>query len=268
MLGLVTTQTGNSKRKVVERMSELRQEVRWDYLLAKEFEVALTECAVCYMPLGTLERHGAHLPFGLDAMKAHGLCTRAAQEYGGVVLPPLHWGTHGWWAEDYRRGDAPGTNESYAKQAPGTVYIHEGLLINLLLSMLREVEYAGFKVCVMLTGHYPNVQIETVKTAAAHHMATAAHNRHRLKVWALSEPELLTQKEAAQDHGGKWETSFFLELYPDLVDLERCPDPETGLFTWCSDDALEASQQLGEQLVEQIVHQLGQRAAELLEECD
>ena len=242
-------------------MSDTRREVRWDYLLPKEFATAVSECPVCYMPLGTLERHGAHLPFGLDAMKAHGLCLWAAEKYGGVVLPPLHWGTHGWWAEDYRRGDD--SQWPAAKQPPGSVYIHEGLLINLLLSMFREVEYAGFKVCIVLTGHYPEQQLDAVKNAAAQHMAAS-----RLKVWALAEPELSGETEVGGDHAGKWETSVFWALYPDLVDMERCPDPETGLFTWCSEDALEASPELGERVVEYIAEQLGQGAAKLLEEYE
>ncbi len=55
---------------------------------------------------------------------------------------------------DYRRGDD--SSWPTAKQSPGSVYIYEGLLINLLLSMFHEVEYANFKVIVALTGHYPH----------------------------------------------------------------------------------------------------------------
>ena len=239
-------------------MPDTKREVRWEYLLPKEFQEAVSECPVCYMPLGTLERHGAHLPFGLDGMKAHGLCMAAARRHGGVVLPTTHWGTHGWWAEDYRRGDAgkPG-----AKQPPGSVYIHEGLLINLLLSMFREVEYAGFKVIVALTGHYPHQQLAAVKNAAAQHMCD-----NKAKVWALCEAELSGEVEVGMDHAGKWETSIFWALYPQLVHMERCPDPETGLFTWCNETALEASPELGHKTVDYIADQLGTGAARLLKE--
>jgi len=236
-------------------------EVRWEYLFPKEFEVAVTHCPVCYMPLGTLERHGAHLPFGQDAMKAHGLCVRAARKHGGIVLPPLHWGTHGWWAEDYRRGDD--SEWPAAKQPPGSVYIHEGLLINLLLSMFREVEYAGFKVIVALTGHYPGQQVQAVKNAATQYMCDSP-----VKVWALYEPELSGEVEVGGDHAGKWETSIFWALYPDLVKMERCPDPDTGLFTWCQETALESSPELGREVVEYIADQLGQEAGRLLAAYD
>lgn len=233
-------------------------EVRWDFLLPKEFAERIAACPVCYMPLGTLERHGSHLPFGQDALKAFGLCLRAAEKHGGVVLPPLHWGTHGWWAEQYRAG-LPGRGAA-GKQPPGSVYIHEGLLMNLLHSMLREVEYAGFRVVVALTGHYPDVQVQAVKNAARQYMVNSS-----LRVWALCEPELSGETEVGRDHAGKWETSLFWALYPEYVKMDRCPDPDTGQFLWCSREALEASQELGQRLVEYISDKLGQGAARLLE---
>ena len=69
-----------------------------------------------------------------------------------------------------------------------------------------------------------------------------------------------------RDHAGKWETSLLWALYPDLVKMDRCPDPETGLFTWCHPSALEASRELGEKTVAFIADRLGQRAAKLLRE--
>lgn len=235
---------------------DARREVCWEHLLPKEFEQAVAECPVCYMPLGTLERHGSHLPFGLDAMKAHGLCALAAQEHGGIVLPPLHWGTHGWWADDFRRGLS-------GKQPPGSVYIHEGLLMNLLLSMFREIEYAGFKVTVALTGHYPRQQVQALKNAAAQHMADGT-----AKVWALCEPELSGEVQVGADHAGKWETSIFWALYPELVDMDRCPDPDTGQFLYCSEEALEADPALGLQVVQYLTDKLGGEAARMLSKRD
>jgi creatinine amidohydrolase len=238
-------------------MDQLR-EVRWEYLHPQEFAAAVAECPVCYLPLGTLERHGSHLPFGLDGLKAYGLCLRAAQRHGGVVLPPLHWGTHGWWAEEYRRGlegDRP-----TRKQPPGSVYIHEGLLMNLLLSMFREVEYAGFKVIVALTGHYPDNHLLAVKHAAAQYMVDS-----QVKVWALAEYELSGEVEVGRDHAGKWETSLLLALYPELVKMERCPDPDSGEFLWCQPDALEATPEVGRRAVAYLAARLGEGAGRLLE---
>ena len=241
-------------------MLDSRREVRWDYLLPKEFAAAVEECPVCYMPLGTLERHGAHLPFGLDAMKAHGLCLRAAQEYGGVVLPPLHWGTHGWWAEDYRRGDD--SRWPADKQPPGSVYIHEGLLINLLLSMFREIEYADFKVCVVLTGHYPTQQVAAVKSAAQQHMVS-----NPLKVWALCEPELSGEVEVGADHAGKWETSLLMYLDPGMQDLSLLPQDRTQSPIGTSNNGVQdANAAFWQRAVKAIVEAVRERVTVFLNE--
>jgi len=236
---------------------EQSREVRWEYLHPKEFAEAAAACPVCYMPLGTLERHGSHLPFGLDALKAHGLCLRAAQKYGGVVLPPLHWGTHGWYAERYRQG-LPGDDPA-RQQPPGSVYISEGLLINLLLAMFREVEFAGFRVIVAFTGHYPREQWAAVRNAASQHELTGS-----ARVWPLRECDLSGEVEVGGDHAGKWETSLMWALHPELVKMERCPDPETGLFLWTSEEALEASSELGGKTADWIVDRMGEGAAKLL----
>ena len=46
------------------------------------------------VPVGTIEWHGHHNPLGLDALKAHALCVRAAEQCGGVAMPPLWYGEH------------------------------------------------------------------------------------------------------------------------------------------------------------------------------
>ena len=238
----------------------MKETVLWEELLPKEFQARRDTCPVCYMPVGTLERHGSHLPFGQDAMKAHGLCVAAASKHGGVVLPALQWGTHGPLAENYKRGDP--TERVTAKQPAGSVYISEGLLMNLLMEMFREVEYSGFKVIVVLTGHYPGVQVDAVKNAARQFMSTS-----RVKIWALPEYELSGEVEVGRDHAGKWETSLFWALYPHLVEMSRCPDPDTGQFNWTSPEALKASPELGRELVDYIADQLGAGAARLLAEA-
>lgn len=235
--------------------------VRWEEMLHKEFEAAVKECPICYLPFGTLERHGSHLPFGQDAMKAHGLCVRAAKKHGGVVAPPLHWGTHGnVFQEDYKRAQITDKTPT-GKQPPGSVYVTEGVLIALALEMFREIDYSGFKVIVALTGHYPDVQVEAVKSAARQFMATS-----KVKVWALAEYELSGEVEVGRDHAGKWETSVFWSLYPDLIDMTRLPDPDTGQYLWTSPAAHEASRELGDRLVEYIGDELGRRAKELLKQ--
>lgn len=47
---------------------------------------------VAYLPLGTLEWHGPHMPLGADGIQSKELFVRVAEKVGGVVLPILFMG--------------------------------------------------------------------------------------------------------------------------------------------------------------------------------
>jgi hypothetical protein len=71
------------------------REVRLERLRPREIEQAMQACPVLYQPLGTVEWHGLHNIVGLDAVKAHHLCVRAARRGGGLVAPALFGGVGG-----------------------------------------------------------------------------------------------------------------------------------------------------------------------------
>ena len=47
----------------------------------------MAEAPVAWVPLGALEFHAQHLPFGTDGFTAQAVVERAARQVGGVVLP-------------------------------------------------------------------------------------------------------------------------------------------------------------------------------------
>jgi len=63
---------------------------RYELLHPHELEEILRRAPVAYIPLGSLEWHGRHLPLGNDAIKAYEICLRAAERTEGVVFPPLY----------------------------------------------------------------------------------------------------------------------------------------------------------------------------------
>ena len=69
-------------------------ESKVDYLelLPGEFTQRLKEGPVAYLPLGTLEWHGPHLPLGADALQAQQFFRLLAKKVGGIVMPPLFVG--------------------------------------------------------------------------------------------------------------------------------------------------------------------------------
>ena len=68
------------------------EKVHYTDLLPHEFRARLAERPLAYLPLGTLEWHGEHLPIGTDAIISEGIMVDAAREVGGIVMPPIHLG--------------------------------------------------------------------------------------------------------------------------------------------------------------------------------
>jgi creatinine amidohydrolase len=173
--------------------------MRYQELLPHELADILRARPVAYLPLGTLEYHGPHLAIGNDALKAEAILERACARTGGVLVPTLYWGIGGG-----------------HKEYPTSVLIRDQLLADLLDDILDGLYRVGFRVYVLLTGHYPGEQVDAVKQAA-----DRLRLRHpEAKAWALPEYEAYPRERRA-DHAAKWETSILMALHPELVDMAQ-----------------------------------------------
>lgn len=179
------------------------EKVQFELMLPHEMDAAMASRPTAFVPLGTLEWHGVQNALGLDALKAHALCVRAARKGGGVVLPPLFGGVGG--------VDQPHT----VIMEPEPTF-HSCLLQPWLSVLCRELKRLGFRAIVMLTGHYGASQQMTVREAAV-------RESQRLAVPILGTPEywLALDHGYMGDHGGPWETSLLMALIPGLTDLSK-----------------------------------------------
>lgn len=59
------------------------EKVKYVELLPHEFRHRLAAKPIAYLPLGTLEWHGEHLPLGSDAIQSEGLMIECAWDRGG-----------------------------------------------------------------------------------------------------------------------------------------------------------------------------------------
>lgn len=67
-------------------------EVRFDRMVPADIVARRNERNLAYLPVGSLEWHGSHMPFGTDYMTVNYLAVQAAQRFGGVVFPPIYYG--------------------------------------------------------------------------------------------------------------------------------------------------------------------------------
>ncbi len=187
-------------------------EVRMEYLMPRELDAALAVCPTVFLPLGTIEWHGLHNVTGVDAVKAHALCVRAAEMGRGVVHPPIFGGVGGL--------DEPHTFIFDPENARESRYLRPWLE-----QWCREARRNGFKAIIMLTGHYGAAQQIIVRD-------TAAHMTRLLEIPVLGTPEYFLALDEGYygDHAAFFETSIMMHLFPGMVDLERLgEEPHQGV---------------------------------------
>ena len=69
--------------------NSLSRDVQMQFMRPGQLEQAGRRFPVVYVPFGLIEWHGRHLPLGNDALKAHAVLVKCAEEFGGVVYPPV-----------------------------------------------------------------------------------------------------------------------------------------------------------------------------------
>jgi creatinine amidohydrolase len=227
-----------------QEQKETQREVRLEFLRPKELEEAQASCPTIFQPLGTIEWHGVHNVVGVDALKAHALCVRAAQKGGGVVAPALY-------------GGVGGVSQPHTFVMDPENNIFSKLLRPWLEQLCREMARDGFRAIIILTGHYGAAQQIVVRE-------TAVRMSRTLAIPVLGTPEYLLALDVGYtgDHGAWGETSLMMNLYPDTVDLSRLGEPpHQGVGG--RDPKTEASAEDGRLLTDTIVSRLAVLAGKM-----
>jgi creatinine amidohydrolase len=165
-----------------------------------QIEAALAERSLIYLPLGTIEWHCHHLPVGLDALTAHGLCLLAAEQTGGLVWPVLYYGT----------GGGHGA-------FPWTVMMPERMEIEALLTQtLRRLGQMGVDEVMLFSGHFADEQLQMIDEMATDWNAQGSPPL--VKAFAVNRPDV---PGFPPDHAGLFETTLLDGLTSGLIDLSR-----------------------------------------------
>ncbi|MHA1132080.1 MAG: creatininase family protein [Candidatus Helarchaeota archaeon] len=134
--------------------------------------------------------------------------------------------------------------------------------------MMNQLYKMGFRIVILLTGHYPGGQIKNVYKAAQQFSAKYEDG------FALGIPEqaLVTDLGYVGDHAAEWETSIMMAINPDWVDLtrltrnltfsERCT--RHGIMG--RDPLKGASPEKGRQVIQEIVNRLATAIEEVRQE--
>ena len=227
---------------------------RYAYMRPPRIAEVLAECPVAIQPTGLLEWHGNQNPIGLDGLVAQYICERAIIKLNaGALMPTNYVGTYG-----------------YARYPGGVVY-DDATVESVFLQMYKEMMKLGFKVILILTGHWGPTQEGALQRAKAAAEDYAATNGLRVKLFGLRWADFLFPAGSYGGHAQDGETSMawrMSEAYGlQLVDVsdyavgkeepplyqvgDDVPSKEAPEWTWLRDlkDPSICSPEIGERFI-------------------
>ena len=234
------------------------EKVLYAELTPQEFRERIKKCPIAYLPLGTLEWHGEHLPLGADGIQSQGFFVRLAEKVGGIVLPMLFMGPDryienengyligmDWWTGEHETGKKirePG-------QLDGSAYwLPDESFVSLIDSIFQQLQRAGFKI-VVAHGHGPSTGI-----VAKHEKEWK--DKYGLTVINCWGSEYDKDGMGIQvDHAGSNETSLVWAIRPDLVQMARLSNnlddsEQFPVAVGGKDPRVYASKENGEKIIE------------------
>jgi len=239
--------------------------VAWEELTASDFVLAVKKSeGVCVIPMGVIEKHGAHLPLGTDVYIAREVSRRATEKEYCIVYPYYFMG-----------------QIFEAKQQPGTIaYSHE-LLFKFLDETCQEIARNGIKKIILANYHGGNPdflrffcqsQLAKQKDYAVYLFTPSVDEKTEAKILSLRKTD-----PDAGGHADEIESSEVMAIRPDLVKPERANNESgtdmnrlrldnvyTGIWWYAkfpnhyAGDAKDANAALGEIILEQEAKQLSE----------
>jgi len=206
------------------------EKVLYAELTPQEFRDRLAAAPIAYLPLGTLEWHGEHLPLGSDGLQSAGFFVRLAREAGGIVLPMLFLGPDRKEEVDGKElygmdtlGEGMPEGKRYKNQqlAGSAYWVPEETFRTIIEATLKQLKRAGFKI-VVAHGHGPS-------TSFFQKNAGQWKEKFGLETFVCWGSQFDRQGMGIQvDHAAMNETSLVMALRPELVRMDRLPkDPNS-----------------------------------------
>jgi creatinine amidohydrolase len=201
-------------------------EVRYELMRPDQIIKAREKTPVVYIPLGPLEWHGYHLPFGVDMLHAYTIALETAMVTGGVVLPQLPLGSERLLEPDRVKDRGFDENEQIVgMDFPGlsltSLYIDEDIFLNVVRELIKGLKIQGFRVITIVNGHGGKFHVIGL-------IKTAIQETEPGKV-AVLHAFAADIGPGKGGHAERGETAFMQAFFPDTVKLDALPPLPTPL---------------------------------------
>lgn len=171
--------------------------------------------SIIFLPVGSTEQHGPHLPLGVDVILPTRLAELTAEKVNGIVLPTIPYG--------YKSQPGSGGGQLF----PGTTSLNGNTLVNVVLDVLRETYRHGGRKFVLFNGHYENTMFLT--EAADLFVRDAKDARVIMMDWTMLLSQEIVDEMFAEtgfpgwdiEHAAITETSLMMYFAPELVRRDK-----------------------------------------------
>lgn len=230
----------------------------------RELEKAKKEQWPFLIPVGTMEYHSAHCPYGCDSLVSIGIADKIAEKIDAVVLPPIWYGV-----------------ASYAVAGPekGSIQVDCDTFEIYVYSILKSLFRAGihkniYFIIAHQTEDYNPMELACMKAARKlifeyleetdgygwwgnnenkdfYESLTGLDNPWNW-VRCLGGPKTISKEFAKTfpgDHAGKYECASLEYLYPGTIKLERLKDTDD----WFAQNAVEMDVERGKAKTDALV---------------
>lgn len=178
-----------------------------------EIRESAKEGRVVVVPIGTIEDHGPHLPVDTDDRLCWEICQRAGALIPDkvVVVPPV---LHGY--------------SPHHMDFPGAISIGAQTFVNYVLDVCKSLAHHGFKRILIVNGHGSNAhlldsvaRLTIVETEGR--VLCVAFGFWILARFAEVAGQILEEPPDRGGHADETETSIYLAIKPELVDMSKAP---------------------------------------------
>ncbi len=185
------------------------RELKWP-----EIREVVKEDRVVLLPTGSIEQHGHHLPVGTDSALVTEVCRRTAERIPGeaLLMPTVTYGY-----------------DPHHMDFPGNMSIEGVTFLRYVRDILVGLAHHGFKRMLVVNGHGSNMPY--VDTAARQaiidtggKVICAAVSYLRTTPFIEKAKKVRESGPGGMAHAGEAETSLYLAMRPELVDMSKAVD--------------------------------------------
>lgn len=192
---------------------------RYAEMIWYECKAAAEEGRVAVVPVATYEDHGPHLPIDVDVRLTTEICERAVARIPSeaVLIPPV---THGY--------------SPHHMDFHGTISINWDTFIKYVKDVCCSLAHHGLKRILIVNGHGSNTSPLDLAARLSileyeGQILCAAVNHWELRKVRELGKTLRDSDYGGTSHAGEYETSLYLALNSELVDMSKAIDERSPL---------------------------------------